>query len=1368
MLVRIFDLMRKIAFSLIAILLCLQVFPQKKRIVTPHVQSGLRFTENKGQWEPQVNYMVRMSGGNIYLEKDKLTYFLFDYEKFKTFHTGGIAKYGGDATIKGHAYQMEFVGCNKNILNTATDVLPYYENYFIGNDKSKWASFVKNYRRVVYPNVYPNIDFEFLTNDRQLKYNFIVKAGSDPKSIQLQYNGARSVKIKEGALYIETSIGTVMEEKPYAYQVTNTGTVQVPCVFKVSGDVVSFEVTAYDKKLDLIIDPTLVFAAQSGSTADNFGMTATYDPQGNFYTGGTVFALGYPTTAGAYSNVFAGPVGGTDVVITKYNAIGTSQIYSTYLGGGGSEVVSSLIVNEGGELYLYGATGSNNFPMSATAYDNSYNGGNPLSFVFNGTNFTTGTDIYIAKFSPNGAALLASTYIGGSDNDGVNHVNALVNYNAIFTTACPNLVVQTFNLTEYKPDSLQWNYGDQYRGEIQLDKLGNVYVASSTRSGNFPGVNGFDNTLDGKQDAVVFKFDPTLNNLVWSNFLGGTGNDAGYGIIVTDSLFTYVSGGTFSTDFPVKPGCYSTTYNGGKADGYCVKINPTGNVVLKGTYIGTNNYDQAYFVQKDKNNNIYLYGQSQGNMPIVGPVYSNPNSHQFISRLDCQLNTLNRSTVIGSGQPSIDISPSAFSVDNCGNIYISGWGGNITNTVQISGMPTTTNALYATSPNGYDFYLMALSANMSSLVYGTYFGGNCSEEHVDGGTSRFDPTGKVYQSVCAGCGGNDDFPVPPGKWPSAITPFPPGPNLNANCNNGVFKIDFNLNILVSSIATNTIQGCAPLTVNFTNVYTPTNSAATFTWYYGNGSTNTVVNNPAYTYTAPGIYTVSLVIKDPSTCNGKDSSITFINVLPTPTASFVANFQPCGSTVTTVNNTTFTPTSFTWNWGDSSPTENGTAPSHTYAASGIYTISLLAQAANGCTNIATRTVSIFYFNPQATPGLICEGGSTNLTASGGTSYTWSPGTGLSNSLIANPVASPSITTFYTVTILNSGGPCSADVTSTVIVNPKPTANFNYSINPCGGGVYFYDASTASITAWNWNINPLPVVTSTLQDPYYFYQNGGTFTVTLISTNQYGCKDTSAQVLVVPQPPPISINSASTICKGLNAQLIASGGVGATYSWTPPPTLSGTNIANPVASPTITTNYSVVVTTSTGCKFLMLTDVFVNYLSSTPISATATPTRVVQGSTTQLVYYGDPGVTVYWNPSTFVNPKTGYTVTAMPDRPTTYTVIASNGPCKETLYVFVDVVLKGCEEGDSFVPNTFTPNGDGQNDVLYVRGLKVEELYFAVYNRWGEKVFETTDKTKGWDGIYKGRAADVGVFGYYLKVKCYDGNETFKKGNVTLIR
>lgn len=859
---------RKI-FTFFVFVITLNSIAQQKYI-TPKTHQGLRFTENKGQWDNSINYMVRMSNGNIYLENNKLTYFLFDYDKYKTFHLGGIGKFGSDATVKGHMFQMEFEGSQKPTEIIATNQLPSYENYFIGNDKTKWQSNVHNFKQVVYSNIYPNVDFEFLTNETQLKYNFIVKPGANYNTIQLKYSGAQSLKIENGNLIIETSIGNVIEEKPIALQVVNSQTIQIPCVFKLTGDVVSFELGLYDRNIPLIIDPVLVFAAQSGSTADNFGMTATYDAAGNFYAGGTVFALGYPTSIGAYSNVFNGPTGGTDIVVTKYNSTGTSQIYSTYLGGNESEVVSSLIVNSNNELYLYGSTGSSNFPMPSSTYDNTFNGGNPLSFVFNGTNFTNGTDIYVSKFSANGSVLLASTYIGGSDNDGVNHVNAIQNYNAFSTSACPNLIVQLNNLTEYKPDSLQMNYGDQYRGEIQLDKLGNVYVASSTRSSNFPAVNGFDNTLGGKQDAVVFKFDPTLNNLIWSNYLGGTGNDAGYSLIITDSLHTYVTGGTFSTDFPTTPGCYNTSYNGGKADGYIAKINANGNTILKGTYIGTGSYDQSYFIQKDKNYNIYVYGQSQGNMPIVGAVYSNPNSHQFISQFNNQLTTLNKSTVIGSGQSTIDISPSAFGIDNCGNIYISGWGGNITNTLQLNGMATTANALYLTPPNGFDFYLMALSANMTTLIYGSYFGGNCSSEHVDGGTSRFDQTGKIYQSVCAGCGGNDDFPVTAGAWPNT----PGNPNHSFNCNNGLFKFDFTPNITTANINITPGSVCAPSTYTFSNA---SSNYSSFNWIFAPGNTTSTASNPVQTYTNAGNYTVTLIVNNAGSCNLIDSTKQIITI-----------------------------------------------------------------------------------------------------------------------------------------------------------------------------------------------------------------------------------------------------------------------------------------------------------------------------------------------------------------------------------------------------------------------------------------------------------------------------------------------------------
>jgi gliding motility-associated-like protein len=1340
-----------------------------RHAVTPHVSPSLRFTENLGQWDNKILFRTQLDGGLLFVERNCLTFNFYDKKKYRSLHHGGImkAKYK-DMDIKNHAYKIYFEGCNPAPQIEKAQKGSDYENFFIGNDKTKWKGNVNNYHQIWLKNIYNNIDYEAITSSNGIKYNFHVKPNALTESIKLKYEGIDKIKLKDGALIIKLDVNEVIEQKPYAYQLINGKVKEVVCNYKFKDDVLSFEFpNGYNKNYELVIDPLLVFAAQSGSTADNFGMTATYDAAGDLYTGGTAFNNGYPTTPGAYSVTFTGPVaqGNTDVVITKYNPTGTGLLFSTYIGGSSAEIVTSLIVDHNNNLCFYGATGSANFPMTTGAYDNTFNNGLFLSFIYNGTTFNNGTDIYIGKFNSTGTTLMASTYLGGSNNDGVNHVNN--------TTPLPP---PNNNIFEYQVDSLQHNYGDQYRGEIQVDVFNNIYITSSTRSSDFPVTsNAYDNSLGGQQDAIVAKFNPALTQLLYSTFLGGGQNDCGNSLIVNNNQEVYVTGGTCSSNFPTTAGAYATIWYGGIADGYIAHLSTTSNALFQSTFVGSvgNNYDQSYIVQTDRNNNIYVYGQSLGNMPVVPSgtlaLYSNPGRHQFITRFNNTLSNINMATVFGSSTNSIDISPSAFSVDKCDNIYLSGWGGNIVPPyTQISNMPMASPTQSTT--DGNDFYLMGLSGNASSLLYGSYFGGNLSEEHVDGGTSRFDPRGVIYQSVCAGCGGNDDFPVTPGAWP--LTPG--NPNHALNCNNGVFKINFGLLVTVSTINTNTVAGCLPLTVSFTNATPPTGTNTSYIWYLGNGQTTTTTINPVVTYTNPGTYTVSLVVSDPASCNIKDSSITFITVYPKPISNFSLAITPCTNSITTTNSSagTFANNPYSWNFGDGSPVSTSTNPSHTYSVNGNYTVSLTVTDINGCSDIKTNTVSVLNFMPAVASGsVICYGNSASISASGGISYTWSPSAQVSNTSIANPIVTPTVSTIYTVTIFNNlfGNNCLRTLTTNVIVNPKPTANFNFTVNPCGGGVYYNDLSASNITSWQWTLSP--TATSTVQNPYNFYSAGGTHTITLIATNNDGCKDTSEQVITIGIPPPVAVTGGSLICKGYHAQLGASGGIA--YQWTPTVSLNLPFTANPDATPTISTQYSVVITTSLfvnsiPCQFLLTTNVNVTQLSVIPISANANPVIVTTGSATTLTYIGDPGALVTWLPPGSTTPGIGYTVTAHPDRPTTYTAVATNGACKESTQVHVDAYSVGCIDADVFVPNTFTPNGDGKNDFLFVRGLKVDEVYFAVYNRWGEMVFETTDKTKGWDGIYKSRAADVGVFGWYLKVKCLNGEESFKKGNVTLVR
>lgn len=1420
-------------------------------IRTPHPQTGVRFTENRNQWNREILYRAQLDGGLLFLEKNSFTYNFYDKETLRKNHLGQNKT--GSFNIRSHAFRMTFLNASANVSADARSMTPDYCNFFIGKDRKKWAGNVRNFNEVNYTELYPGIGLQVLGHENSVKYNFLVSPGASTDEIQLYYEGLDKLSLKKGTLVMKTSINEIMEEQPYAYQEIGGEKVEVPCLFALKNNTVHFKFPkGYDKAYPLIIDPVLIFACSSGSTADNFGMTATYDTLGDLYSGGTCFDAGFPTTLGAYDGTFNGApaYGRTDVVITKYSANGTSLLYSTYLGGSdGTEIVTSLIVNAQDELMLYGATGSSDFPVTPTAYDTSFNGGTLLHFIYNGSFFDNGTDIYVAKFNAAGTSLLASTYIGGTMNDGVN-----VNNDSTLFSAGPPAVY------EFPADSLQYNYGDQYRGEIQVDRAGNCYIASSTRSGNFPIVGGFDNTLGGKQDAVVFKMSPDFSTLIWSTYLGGSDNDAGYSLILNDSSEVYVTGGTRSTDYPTTPGAHQTAYGGGKADGYITHINAAGNAILHSTYIGTNNYDQSYFIQGDDVNDVYVFGQSLGAMPVINAPYFNANGKQFVTRLDKTLSTVLFSTIVGRGGTQVDISPSAFLVDYCKNIYLSGWGGKIVPpTTTTFSMPLTPDAFQPTT-DGHNFYLMVLSSGASSLLYATYFGGASSWEHVDGGTSRFDKKGIIYQSVCAGCGGNDDFPVSPGAWPYTspdYVPYSPGVpstgiNMSSNCNNGTFKFDFQVPVADAVFSVDTTGGCAPFTVELHN---QSSAGSSYEWDFGNGDTTSVVFNPVVTYTTPGTYTVHLYVKDPSRCNVWDTVAQNIIVYPGINANFSHVSPPCSNQVNFTDFSASGPVSWSWQFGDgdSSSVQN---PSHVYSGAGTYNVVLVASTVNGCKDTLTVPVVLNGLPPVSAHAndTICRTTSLQLSASGGYAYSWSPVTGLSNPNIANPLATPDTTTTYTVTIqtVNAANDTCAQTASTVITvisdqasfaadtaagctpfvlqfhnNSAPTsqylwdfgdghtsstvfnpteiydtpgtytvhlysrdtascgvwdtvaetitvypgisADFDFVSVPCTGQFTFYDSSATAPVSWSWNFDDGG--TSGLENPSHTYASTGLYNVGLIASNIHGCRDT-AIVQVDFNGAVTTISPTDTICiNSAGTQLFASGGFA--YNWSPSGSLSAPNTASPFAHPAVTTTYTVNISTINAqgdtCMQTHTTTVYVLDPSVYPLSVTADHDSIMQGENTTLHAVTDTNFTVIWTPQAGLSNAHAHNPVATPNETTTYTAsILDSAGCPQRVSITIYVLNSHCNPTEVFVPNTFTPNGDGENDILYVRSNAVEELYFAVYNRWGQMVFETNDIKKGWDGTYNGMKADPAVFAWYLHAKCFNGDEMNKKGNTTLIR
>jgi gliding motility-associated-like protein len=941
---------RKVTFSLIIFLVSIFFNGFAGAIKHPEPSSMVRFTENKTQWDKNILFRAQLDGGAMFLEKNCFTYNFYDKETLRKNHVSKSKE--RPATVTSHAFRMSFHGASDFAKASPRKRTPDYCNYFIGNDKSKWAADVRNYKEVFYDNMYPGIDVEVLGMQNSIKYNFYVAAHADASAIRLQYDGLSKITLERKSLRLVTTLNELIEEKPYAYQVINGKRVEVLCEFELENNVVSFRFPkGYDEELELVIDPILVFACSSGSTADNFGMTATYDDIGNLYAGGTVFNQGYPTTLGAFDTAYSGIVafGRTDVVITKYDSSGTFLQYSTYLGGSTStEVVSSLIVNPSNELMLFGATGSSDFPVTAGAYDVSFNGGTNLFFGSNGTEYADGTDLYITKFNISGTALLASTFVGGTENEGANSSTTLV-----------------------------YNYGDYYRGEIQTDAAGNCYIASCTFSTDFPVTAGcFQNSNGGGMDGVLFKMPPNLSTMMWSSYIGGVADDGCYALTIDPFLNVYATGGTSSLDFPTTVGSFGPFYNGGITDGFITKVQSDGSTILRSTLIGTGVYDQSFLIQLDNNLDVYVVGQSEGSMPVTPGVYSNANSKQFIWQLDNNLSTILFSTNFGNGSGVVNISPSAFLVDTCGNIYVCGWGGNILTGTPTTGMPLTSDALQP-STDGFNFYLFVLTPDATSLLYATYFGGALSQEHIDGGTSRFDKKGIVYHGVCAGCGGNDDFPVTPGSWPNTGADVNHNTD-NNNCNMGVFKFDFQAaGVSADALVTPNDTLCAGDSVHFNNTST---NAYNFLWNFGDGSPEVSQQSPVHYYSTAGDFNVMLIAFDSTGCIFSDTSYLIVHIIPRPVVSLGADTILCEDPLLTLDAGT-SANIYTWSTGETTQTI-------TADTIGTFWVTVSNNICEVSDSINIDLFSAFQLGPDST---LCNGQSIVLDAtSPGASYLWSTG------------------------------------------------------------------------------------------------------------------------------------------------------------------------------------------------------------------------------------------------------------------------------------------------------------------------------------------------------------------------------------------
>lgn len=1186
---------------------------------------------NHGQWDPHIIAHVDLPGLRIFVEKDGFTWVSTHANDIAAVHERRVDGF----MVRQHAWKTEFVGSRFNAEPRWEEGLEFRLNYFLGNDSARWASNVQPFLTLLLPNFYPGIDLRIDMHDG-FKYDFVVHPGADPNIIQAKVAGLRPQRQADGSLAYLAETGSWKELPPIAWTQSSGEKRPVKVNFHQNDNYWSFKVGPYNRTDTLVIDPSLVASTYTGSSSDNWGFTATYNAQGHIYLGGINFSMGYPTTLGAYQTAYQGFI---EITISKFLADGTGLIYSTYLGGSDNDYVMSLVADSLDNLYLLGKSESINFPTTPGAYDRIHNGG---------------MDLVICRLNPSGSSLLASTYLGGSGDEAVNSGNN-----------------QQYNL-----DALEFNYGDDSRGEVIVDAQGNVLIASNTTSANMPTPNGMQTTFGGVQDGYVAKLNPNLSSLLYSSYLGGTGMDAAYGLKSTAGDTIYVTGSTFSNNFPVSAlaNGFNRQYGGG-CDGFVLRLRTAPGPALSGAFIGTAQYDQSYLLETDAAGRVYVTGITMGVMPITpAGTYHAINARHFIQRYSPNLDVLQLSTTVGiANAPGPSFSPTAFLVDVCNKIYLSGWGGTVNTTVNnfvslMGNLPTTPDALLGVT-DGSDMYVMVLEEDATALLYGTFFGGNQSNEHVDGGTCRFSKDGVIYHAVCAGCGGNDDFPTTPGAYSATNNATNRG-----RCNAAVFKIDLEYVNPVAGFTTQYLD--TTVCLNTPVAFQPTGTLiGTFSWDFGDGGVRSTLRNPSHTYVGVGTYQVQLIV---STCFGSDTVLQNVIVQPPP------------------------------------------------------------------------VVQIEQIGPA------CPGDSVLLRASGGSNYRWQADSTLADTSSNETRVLALSSRWYKLTVTDSRGCESTDSIFLEVINPR-SVFLGIDAQWCYGDTFGVEPQLGSyFAAFNW----LP--DADITDPTSLRQVFADLPARwayIQLTDSFGCSYIDSLWL----NPTVTVNADAGpdryVCGDDSVTLTVSGG--SRYLWSTGDTTASVRVFTTATSTlwvtaflgncrslpdTISIFYSPVVADfgfSPDTGYAPQEVSFVNLSPSPGIN------RFVWD-------FGDGESSVEENPRHIYRQPGAYRVVLQ--------VTNTSTGCIDSLayeFVIIDSVLV-------LIPNAFTPNGDGVNDVFKGVFRNFASFEFYIFDRWGSLMYLGRQENFEWDGLNEGKACAAGIYPYVFKAIGKNNRPFNLSGQIVLIR
>ncbi|MBK6950090.1 MAG: gliding motility-associated C-terminal domain-containing protein [Haliscomenobacter sp.] len=1315
------------------------------------------FLENKGQirdqWgQPNPDALFLLPSGNglqVQLRKDGFSYDAYRRDGAPGFEQERL----GAGVLRMHRIDVVFAGANPDAWIEARDPASDYLLYYPPGDTTAGIR-VRHYRKIVYRDVYPHIDVEFVAwpdAQKPVEYNFLLKPGAKLSDIRMTYTGASKAEVEPDRISLPLSLGHLSERIPASFWQDNRQPVGIQYrkieTPSISANVISVGFQGVTGIIDrpLVIDPTphLDWGSYYGGSDLDEGRGMALDRQGNAYAIGRTQSVSNIATAGVHQTTFAA---GSDALIVKFNTSG-ARLWGAYYGGAGNDSGQAIEVDAQGNVYAVGATESANGIATPGAFQILYNAGN--------------SDAFLVKLRPDGTRIWG-TYFGGPD----------------------------------------YEFGN----DLAIDRAGNVFITGWTISSTGIATMGSHQpAYTGQLDGFVAKFNPGGARL-WSTYFGDIGFDLGLSTVTDASGNVLISGWTSSTSAIATAGAYQTTYGGGDADAFILKFAGASGALQWGTYYGGAGNEYGDGLAADAAGNLYITGPVNS-----GNAHTTPGTHQtalrgvwdaFVAKFDPSGIRLWGTYFGGDGDESgygIRADPAG-----SGAVFVSGF------TNSANGIATA-DAHQIAYGGGLNDAFLAKFSSAGTQEWGSYFGGNAEDRgygidvdsaqvtYLVGWTASSSGIANAKGHQTAFGGGMSDILVarfsdcyaPPAPantndstelvfcgsantvlralgegaltWydaPTGGTLLASGDSLvlSALTNTRAYYVQDSVCAASSTrtpviVAVNPIpeapvgtdvSACGGLQP-FPALTLTTGAGLTADWYSSAAGGAPLLRDAlTYSPTASGIFYAET--RNPATgCVSGSRTPVALTLNPTPSLSAGPDQEVCQGasfSIAALASSGTPPYRYAWSNGD-------TTAAITLLPASPATLSVSVTDSRACTAADQVVIRV---NPapiaNAGPDLsVCsgQGATLNGSATGGTSpyrFVWSTGAAAASAPI-NPATNGA----YFLTVTDSNGCLGMDqIGVTVVVNPTVRAGSDQNI--CAGAAVALTATPGGGTApyrYAWTTG------DSLASISVTPASSSVYSIVLTDSNNCSASD-EVQIQVIPMPV-ASIQGSSQVCLGSSVTLTASGG--SSFQWN-----TGSTASRISVSPGVRTVYEVVVLNSPNCSDT--TSVTVEVL---PLPAVSLPEQVTlrQGESRQLD--AGSGADAYqWTPTEGLSCTDCPDPVLQPQAGATYCVAATKDGCSAEACIEVAV----SDECPVFVPNAFSPNGDQVNDLFCPYSNCLPEFTLEVYSRWGALLFAGTGSEACWDGKQGGQDQNSGAYVYKIEGTTLNGKKVVLAGEFSLLR